>query len=207
MLASSCPNRRPSDVSDDWSSEDHQMAHVEPLLRRTEPRRPDAATFPGPRRLDVVYRRSGGPDLDARSDHASIIGIRRPSGIVPRFQPNTTPVRNPTRTGDHPPPTAGRRRRRPPASTHHLLPKQQCALATLCSPATNTEPITRVRRAPWLLTSGSMPCSRARWLDSERQRFGTEGGRRGTCSRADRAGGTPARRRAPAVDRAAVEGR
>ena len=93
MLASSCPNRSRSDVSDDWSSEDHQMAHVEALLRRTEPGHPDAATFPGRRRLDVVYRRSEGPDLDARSDHACIIGIRRPSGIVPRFQPNTTPVR------------------------------------------------------------------------------------------------------------------
>jgi hypothetical protein len=33
------------------------MAHVEPLLRRTEPRHPDAATFPGLGRLDVVDRR------------------------------------------------------------------------------------------------------------------------------------------------------
>jgi hypothetical protein len=103
MLASSRPNRSRSDVSDDRSSEDDQMAHVEPRLRRTEPRHPDAATFPGLRRLDVVDCRSEGLDLDARSDHACIIGIRRPSGIVPRFQPNAPPVRNPTRTRDHPP--------------------------------------------------------------------------------------------------------
>jgi hypothetical protein len=111
VRASSCPNHSRSTASDDWSSEDHQMSHVKPLLRRTEPRHPDAATLPGLRRLDVVYRWSEGPDLDARADHACIIGIRRPGRIVPRFQPNTTPVRNPTRTGD-PPLTDGPSRRR-----------------------------------------------------------------------------------------------
>jgi hypothetical protein len=77
------------------------MAHLEPLLRRTEPRHPDVATFGG-LRLGVVDRRSDGPDLDARTGHACIIRIRPPGRIVPRFQPNATPVRNPTRTGDHP---------------------------------------------------------------------------------------------------------
>jgi hypothetical protein len=91
-LSSSCPNRSRPHRSNDWSSEDHQMAHVEPLLVRTEPKHLDAATFPGLRSLDVVYRRSEGPDLDARTDHACIIEIRRPSRIVPRFQPNGTPV-------------------------------------------------------------------------------------------------------------------
>lgn len=59
------------------------MAHLEPLLRRTEPKHLDAATFPGLRRLHVVDRRSEGPDLDARTGHACVIGIRAPSRIVP----------------------------------------------------------------------------------------------------------------------------
>ena len=54
------------------------MAHLEPALRRAEPRHPDAATVPGLRRLDVVGRRSEGPDLDARTGHARIIRARPP---------------------------------------------------------------------------------------------------------------------------------
>ena len=153
MLASSCPNRSRSDVSDDWSSEDHQMAHVEALLRRTEPGHRDAATFPGRRRLDVVYRGSQGPDLDARSDHACIIGIRRPSGIVPRFQPNTTPVRT----------------RPVPETIPHLLPDALAAGRRRTTSATHRKAwvlhlVTAHTGTPSssALTSGSMPCSRAR---------------------------------------------
>ena len=37
VRASSCPNHSRSTASDDWSSEDHQMAHVEPLLAGPNP--------------------------------------------------------------------------------------------------------------------------------------------------------------------------
>jgi hypothetical protein len=60
--APTCAIRSWSGISSDWSPEDHQVAHVQPLLRRTERRRPDAASLPVPRRLDVLDRR--GEHLD-----------------------------------------------------------------------------------------------------------------------------------------------
>lgn len=90
--------RSRSGIADDGSPEDHQMAHVGPLLRRTGPGHPDVATSPGLRRRDALCRRSDAPDLDARTDHACIIGTPTASRIVPRCQPSATPVRMPTRT-------------------------------------------------------------------------------------------------------------
>jgi hypothetical protein len=95
---SPCPSRSRLGTADDGSSEYDQVAHVEPLLRRTEPGHPDAASAPALRRRNALYRRSDGPDLDARTDHACIIGISTAGRIVPRCQPSATLVRKPTGT-------------------------------------------------------------------------------------------------------------
>jgi hypothetical protein len=95
---SPCPSRSRLGTADDGSSEYDQVAHVEPLLRRTEPGHPDAASAPALRRRNALYRRSDGPDLDARTDHACIIGISTAGRIVPRCQPSATLVPKPTGT-------------------------------------------------------------------------------------------------------------